>query len=623
LETRWFQKILEPEKANELHNTLRNPNGEELLPLIVVNMMISRGISTTEEAFRYLKPRAEQFHDPYLMNDMQKAVDRINLAIEKNQKIKGYFDYDADGVTTASLAKKAFALLDVDIDVFAPNRFTDGYGLNPKNMKKFRDECDLIITGDTGIRAFEGVLVASSHVDVIVTDHHDPMIVAISDIPRLKSEGIVPANGVRFEQVGERVMVIPDAYAIVNPKRIADPYPCKSLSGVAVLFKLFQAVFRSRGLDERPLLKLLDIVATGLVADLVHQIDVTETETGRVLDFEVRVMTYYGLLIMNQAPSVWVQAMREIQGIKGVIDSSHLGFSFGPMLNAPGRLEDPLPSIEFLLAADLDEALEKGRILKSYNDRRKVLTQEATVMVMEELSNEPAERSDYAVAVRSHSFHKGIAGLIAGMLCEKYYRPAIALSFSEKNGETVLTGSARSIEGVHILDVLTEVQDIIGKFEHGGHEQAAGLTLKLEQFDAFCKAFRDVCKKYDTEVFIPLKKFDMEIDGPDVVMSLLRKMAMLEPVQNNQKPVFCLRNAKIEQVKPVKEGKGAIYSISHQRNVLKAIDWNRGETWIPMYQERLEKKKQVIVDLLFTLEINSWNNQETIQLKIEDMKFID
>jgi single-stranded-DNA-specific exonuclease len=547
--------------------------------------------------------------------------------------------------------KEGFALLGVNIDVYAPNRFTDGYGLNPKNMKKFAEKYDLLISGDTGIRAFEGARVVKEigKAELIVTDHHEPLegsitgmlsdkfekrafenpafvapnLIGITEDEKkelLYSFEVVPCDAV-IEMHGDHFIALPDSLTVVNPKRLADHYPNKSLSGVAVVFKVFQAIFIAKGMDMKPLYNLLDVVATGLVADLVPHVDVRKTKTGDVLDFEVRTMTSLGLQVMNNAPKPWVKAIAEANSIKGEINAGHIGFRIGPILNAPGRLEDPMPAVQLLLEKDQNAANEIAKQLKAINSERQEQTSEYEA-VIEDLLLEGEDRYDYGIVVQSDKFHIGIAGLVAGKLCEHFYRPTIALAPLEKDGKVVLKGSARSIPGVHVLRMLDFVKEEIGDFVYGGHEQAAGLTLEPERFDAFWRAFRKAAMIYDESVFTPQIFYDADVAFEEVDYGLLKYLKMFEPYgEGNRKALFKASGVKLSMLKPIMEGKGAKLTFKQGRTVLNGISFKNGEFYTQKYQDCLRADQECLVDVLFSPELNVWNGQESIQLQVEDIHF--
>lgn len=673
---RWESKKIDLKLAKKISSECTiQMNGKMInIPLSISRLLVSIGIKNEVEVRKFLTPNLNQIHNPFLLKDMKKAVERINLAIDKGEKILGYGDYDCDGVTTTSLMKEGFRLLGVEIDVYAPNRFVDGYGLNPKRIDGFAHDYDLIISGDTGIRAFEAAKLVKKigQADLIVTDHHEPHIVQ-KDVVDKEAE----LNGATTEIIGDEKIYLPDCYAVIDQQRLGDDYPFKSLAGVGVVFKVLQALFMLRKADMKPLLYLLDLVATGTIADLAKQIDFHNG----TLDFENRVLCKYGIAVMNQQPKPWVKAISISTGIKKVsdnnkeqlklmrkevkniekddealikkkaeienlqmefkqellndrvffdnfekIDSTAIGFRLGPTLNAPGRLEDPMPAIELLLEKDENIALEKAHSLKKVNTKRQAETKEYEG-VINDLEKMDKEYSDYGIVVQSESFHIGIAGLIAGKVQQHYYRPAIALAPIEKNGKIILKGSARSIPGVHILRCLDYVKEKIGAYEYGGHEQAAGLALEPERFDEFRSAFREACMEYDEKHFIPCLNYDAEVTLGDVNENLINFISLLEPfgegmfISDTKKPLFRANKVKISELKEIMDGKGCILTFTQDYNKAKGVMFNGGEPVITQFNELSKVKKDAICDILFSPEFNYWNGNRYVQLMISDIKF--
>lgn len=523
----------------------------------------------------------------------------------------------SDGVTTTTVAKKAFQHLGVEIDVFVPNRFKDGYGLNPKNMEKFCREYDVILSGDTGIRAFEAGVLAEEigHADLIITDHHEPFVETLEHMEKAPADSII-------EEHGDTYIAIPKAYAVVNPHRLGDKYPCKSLAGVGVIFKTMMALFIHRKEKTTPLLELLDLVATGCIADLVPQID----RHGEELDFEVRTLCKLGIKQMNEKPSTWVRAIKATFGIKGEINATHIGFSIGPLLNAPGRLEDPTPAVELLVEDDLEEALIKAKGLKEINTKRQSQTK-SYEKTIKQLENGPSEHYDYGIVARAENeeeYHIGVAGLVAGKLCEHFYRPTIALApVTKEDGSVVLKGSARSIPDIHVLNMLNKVKDEIGEFVYGGHAQAAGLTIEEHRFEEFRTAFRNACKEHEESVFVPKVFYDLDMDFEDVDFSFIETLQLFEPFgQENFEPVFCAKDVFLRKVTPHGKGTGAGFTFEQNFIDLKGVTFNKGKEYEALFQESFKKNGECRVDILFHPYINEWNNNISIQLRLKDVRFL-
>lgn len=684
MEKRWETKQVSIKDATYLSKMVG-------IPLPISKLLVSNGINNPTDALQFLKPDFKTLHNPFLMTDMEIAVKRIISAIENDEKILVYGDYDADGVTTLTVFVEGFKLLGIDVDYYAPNRFVDGYGLNPKNIEKFAEQYDLIISGDTGIKAFSAgeIIENIGKADLIVTDHHEPLEgnikkeildairrkkdliengeLTLDEVDKVNRQlkkfsfvetdgfyiekydelelveflyelGIVPIDSVA-DVFGDHYIALPKAHSVINPKRLGDIYPCKSLSGVAVVFKLFQAIFIEKSMDMKPLLNLLDVVSVGLVADLVQQIDKKETKYGMMNDFEVRVMTAFGIKLMNKLPKPWVKAISEVTSIKidegEEINSSHLGFRFGPMLNAPGRLYDPKIAVELLLEKDPNKAIEIAKEMKEINTERQSQI-EVYKTISSDLKQQGSQFYDYGIVVKDESFHIGIAGLISGKLCEEYYRPSIALAPVEFNGRTVLKGSARSIPGVNVEKILGEVQKDIGKFEYGGHEQAAGMTIELEQFEHFRESFRYHCKEMDEECFIPLFKYDAEIEIEEIFknapsekcevdeLPFMKFLSNLEPYgMENREPVFRTNKLQISELIPIMEGKGYRLTFKTNCGAIKAISFKGGEEIIQKYEEKLLSGQIVEADVLYNASINVWQGKKSFQMMIQDMKILN
>lgn len=609
LENIWRQQFID----ENISQSLQEETG---IPSTFINIMIANGINTVEDIKNYLNPSLKQVHNPLLMSDMEKAVERINRAIDNGERILFHGDYDADGVTTTTLAVKAFEHLGVKIDYFVPNRFKDGYGLHPRNMEKFAQEYDLIISGDTGIRAFEGVqkVKESGHADIIITDHHEPYIKKIEFLHEAPKYSVV-------EEFGDEYIALPDAYAIIDPHRLGDKHPCKTHAGVGVIFKTMLALYRSRNQPIQPLLDMLDLVAVGTIADLAHQVD----SHGEKLDFEVRVLCKAGLQMMNDKPSLWVYALCEKARIapEVMITGETIGFTFGPMLNAVGRLHDPTPAMEFLLEEDVDASLEKAEILRQYNEERKK-SKEVAAGLIKKMEDEGDEtKYDYGIVIHSDLYGEGEAGLVAGKFCEYFYRPVIALTTAEVDGVTMYKGSARSIENVDVLEALNEVHRKIGDFVFGGHKQAAGMRILPEQFEEFQREFRLACLKQKKSEDTFTKKFTYQKEAriEEVDFNFLDSLSQLEPFgEGNTKPTFLLSRVEVVSFKPHGKGDGFKMVLKQDRDTVEAISFDLAPTFSPLYQETLATYNEVFVDVLFQTGINVWKGRTTIQLHIKDLK---
>lgn len=544
----------------------------------------------------FLYPSFKLFHQPFLMKDMEKALDRLIQAFDNNEKILFFGDYDADGTTTTAVFVKTLREKGIHVDYYVPHRHKDGYGLNADRIQEFSKKYDLIISGDTGIKEMHTV--HNCPIDIIVTDHHEPFITSDESL-------LEQYRGVgKFVEKDGQTMVIPNAYAVVNPKRIDCDYPNKCLSGVAVIFKLLQGLFIKKGWNQMDVIQHLDMVAVGLVADLVPQFDVD------FQDSEVRMMTIAGMQMMNTDPKPWVSSIQQIAGIDQ-IDFGSLGFVYGPRFNAPGRLDSPVPAVEFLLEDDLMLSYEKALELEKYNTERKTLQANATESIIEFLKDKDESWVDRIVVVKAEpQYHSGIAGLVASRLVTNYNVPSIVLCEKEINGEKFLTGSCRSIEGVDILHLLIQAEKIIGNYKYGGHEQAAGLTIRLDQFDEFRNALRTAALELDDSLFENKLFYEIEVPLDELSLSLVKfikqtfyKIRLFSPENTVYSPPTPIKN-KYENARiPLLKGKSK-YS---------AVYWGLGGTFCEEYTKNQDKD----VDIVYS--VGTWNDR--INVEVNNYKF--
>lgn len=541
---------------------------------------------------KFLRPSLKDFHHPFLMKDMEKALDRLIKAFEKKENILFFGDYDTDGCTTTALFVKVLRDKGIDVDYYVPHRHRDGYGLNESKIKEFASKYDLIVTGDTGIKEMQTIY--NCPIDIIVTDHHEPFVTSEEELLKqyLGISNIVVENG--------QTMVIPDAYAVVNPKRIDCAYPNKCLSGVAVIFKLLQGLFIKKGWNQMDVINHLDMVAAGLVADLVPQFDV------EFQDSEVRMMTLAGLQIMNNNPKPWVNSIADITGIKEITHNS-LGFVYGPRFNAPGRLDSPFPVVEFLLEDDIELSYEKALKLENYNNDRKKLQQEATESIVEFLQTKDKTWTDRIIVVNAEpQYHSGIAGLVASRLVSQYNVPAIVLCEKNIDGQRLLTGSCRSIEGVDILHLLQQTEKKMGSYKYGGHEMAAGLTITLEQFECFRESMRDSALEMDDskfknalfyEIDLPLDK--ITISTVDFINNTFYKIRLFSRNTRIYSPPKLMNKSLVN----------ANVYLEKEKARYRAALWESGGDFCKEYSTN----RFDLIDIVYSVGI--WNKQISIELQ--------
>lgn len=527
----------------------------------VANLVYQRGIQTEEALRDFLEPSLDQLHDPYELHDMDKAVTRIRQAIENYEQILIYGDYDADGMTSASIVKEALEQLGAECQVYLPNRFTDGYGPNASVYKYFIENqgISLIITVDNGVAGHEAIELAQSMgVDVIVTDHHS--------MPE----------------------VLPDAYAIIHPEHPEASYPFKYLAGCGVAFKLATALL------EEVQVELLDLVAIGTIADMVSLTD------------ENRILVKYGLSVLKNTQRIGLQELFKIAGIQeNEVDEETVGFQIAPRLNALGRLDDPNPAIELLTGFDEEEARDIALMINQKNEERKEIVQkiydEAKTMV----------NPDNPVQVLAgEGWNPGVLGIVAGRLLEALHQPVIVLNI--ENG--LAKGSARSIEAVDIFEALDPHRDLFVAF--GGHAGAAGMTLEASKLEALSQVL--VAYIEDNKLDLSTKNdlfLDEELSLPDLTLETLKNFEKLAPFgMDNKKPVFYLKDFKVENARTMGAGNTHLkLKISQADAVFEVVAFGLGDLATEFSQTKN-------LELAVTLSVNKWNGQTSLQLMLVDAR---
>ena len=527
----------------------------------VANLVYQRGIQTEEALRDFLEPSLDQLHDPYELHDMDKAVTRIRQAIENYEQILIYGDYDADGMTSASIVKEALEQLGAECQVYLPNRFTDGYGPNASVYKYFIENqgISLIVTVDNGVAGHEAIELAQSMgVDVIVTDHHS--------MPE----------------------VLPDAYAIIHPEHPEADYPFKHLAGCGVAFKLATALL------EEVQVELLDLVAIGTIADMVSLTD------------ENRILVKYGLSVLKNTQRIGLQELFKIAGIQeNEVDEEIVGFQIAPRLNALGRLDDPNPAIKLLTGFDEEEARDIALMINQKNEERKEIVQkiydEAKTMV----------NPDNPVQVLAgEGWNPGVLGIVAGRLLEELHQPVIVLNI--ENG--LAKGSARSIEAVDIFEALDPHRDLFVAF--GGHAGAAGMTLETSKLEALSQVL--VAYIEDNKLDLSTKNelfLDEELSLPDLTLETLKNFEKLAPFgMDNKKPVFYLKDFKVENARTMGAGNTHLkLKISQADAVFEVVAFGLGDLATEFSQTKN-------LELAVTLSVNKWNGQTSLQLMLVDAR---
>ncbi|MDO4666838.1 MAG: single-stranded-DNA-specific exonuclease RecJ [Streptococcus sp.] len=527
----------------------------------VANLIYQRGIQTKESLEDFLSPSLEKLHDPYELNDMEKSVVRIRQAIENGEQILIYGDYDADGMTSASIIKETLEQLGAECQVYLPNRFTDGYGPNESVYKYFIDKQDisLIITVDNGVAGHAAIELAKSMgVDVIVTDHHS-----------------MPDT-------------LPSAYAIIHPEHPDASYPFQHLAGCGVAFKLATAL-----LEEAPI-DLLDLVAIGTIADMVSLTD------------ENRILVKYGLSVLKNTQRIGLQELFKLASIQpSEIDEEVVGFQIAPRLNALGRLDDPNPAIELLTGFDEEEVQEIALLIQQKNDDRKEIVQsiyeEAKAMIV---PGKPVQ------VLAKEDWNPGVLGIVAGRLLEELHLPVIVLTIEDG----VAKGSARSIDSVNIFDALDTHRDLFIAF--GGHAGAAGMTLEEEKLEALSDILVDYIVNNNIDLTSKKHLFlDEELFLPELTLDTLKNFEKLAPFgMDNRKPIFYLKDFKVETARAMGAGGDHLkLKISQQNATFEVVAFN----WGNLATEFAQLKN---LELAVSLSVNKWNGQTSLQLMLVDAR---
>ncbi|MBD5824088.1 single-stranded-DNA-specific exonuclease RecJ [Lactococcus petauri] len=529
------------------------------LDTLAAQILWQRGIRAEEEIQAYLNPDLQQLHDPFLLHDMEKAVQRILTAIENGQNILIYGDYDADGMTASSVMKSALDELGAEVQVYLPNRFTDGYGPNLDVYKYFiqNEDIDLIITVDNGVAGHEAIAYAQSqNVDVIVTDHHS--------MPE----------------------VLPEAFAIVHPEHPESNYPFKYLAGVGVAFKVATAL-----LDYIPS-DMLDLVAIGTIADMVSLTD------------ENRILVSHGLKVLANTERAGLMELMRLSGTDfEKVNEETIGFQIAPRLNALGRLDDPNPAIELLTGWDEEVAAEIAQMIDEKNSERKVIVENIFNQALTMITDEPVQ------ILYHKDWHKGVLGIVAGRLLEQFHKPIIMLA--EEEG--ILRGSARSIENFNIFEALNEHRELFMAF--GGHKQAAGMTFALENVEAIKQVMLDFIQENDIDMS---EKSSLEVQGSlqfdEISLETIRSLEKLSPYgMDNPKPHFLLTDYQVEQARSMgKDNSHLKLKLVQNGQALDAVYFGHGAESLEFEQSDTE--------LVGTLSSNTWNGTTTVQLMVADAR---
>lgn len=499
------------------------------------------------------------------MLDMEKATKRIIKAIKNKEKTIIYGDYDVDGITSITVLKQFLEERGLDVDYYIPNRLEEGYGLNKEAVQEIaKKEYTLMITVDCGISGIEEIDFANSEgIETIVTDHH------------------------------EQLDTLPNAYAIINPKRKDNTYPFRGLAGVGVVFKLIQALSLELGLDEKEYLKYLDIVCIGTISDIVPLIN------------ENRVIAKLGLMLVKCTKNIGLRELIKETGYKN-INSTMISFGIAPRINACGRMGRQEEALQLFLTKDVEKAKEITKHLEKYNVERQETEKSIFNQAMQKLEKEDLENIS-SIVLAGENWHHGVIGIVASRITEKYFKPTILICIEGNEGK----GSGRSIPGFDLHQALVDSSKFLKKY--GGHEMAVGLSLEKDKINDFKKNFEKISENKNVKQLIPVINIDCEIMKKDLNKETIEQIKLLEPFgEMNKQPLVVYKNLKIVSIRSLSEGKHLKLMLKDDNETINAIGFNLGE----LANEYLIGDK---IDIVGILETNTYNGQEQIQINIRDI----
>ena len=556
------------EKEQPSKNDIKSLNEILKIPEYICSLLLQRKINSLEKAKQFFRPNLDLLHDPFLMKDMLKVVERIQFFKSKNIMILG--DYDVDGTTSTAMLYKYFNSKGFNVSYYIPDRYQEGYGVSLESIEHAeKNNFSLIITVDCGIKAIEPVALANSKgIEVIICDHHLP---------------------------GDK---LPKAYGVINPKQSDCNYPFKELCGCGVGFKLIQALASKKGETIDDLVLYLDLVATAIGADIVPIIG------------ENRILAYHGLQVINQNPRPGFKAIiKQIK--KEILTITDVVFIIAPRINAAGRMKHGNHAVTLLCETDPDLAAQYANEIDTYNTDRRDTDKRITIEALDQIE-EHKEQEGFTTVVYDENWHKGVIGIVASRLIETYYRPTLVFTKSSD----VLAASARSVKGFDVYNALEQCSEFIEQF--GGHKYAAGLTLKPENYKKFKAKFEQVVSKtIDPKLLIPEIKIDAQINLSDITPKFYRILSQFAPFgPNNMTPVFMTEDMQdIGYGKQVGEDKSHLRFTASQngKGKIVGIGFGMGD------QIELIKNKKSF-KAAYTIDENEWNGNKNLQLKIKDLK---
>ena len=562
MQRRWKILGTDKQKADALKQSLK-------ISSVICNILVQRGIETFEQSKDFFRPQLDQLHDPWLLKDMDKAVERIIRAVNNNEKILVFGDYDVDGTTAVSCMYRFFKKIHSEVEFYIPHRYREGYGISKLGIDFAKENgYTLIISLDCGIKSVELIQYAKElGIDFVVCDHH---------LPDDK---------------------LPPAVAILNPKQKDCNYPFKELCGCGVGFKLISALAPQFNLNDSDVYEYLDLVATAIAADIVPMID------------ENRILAYYGLKKANENPNNGIKALGFLSGLKQELHINNLVFMIAPRVNAAGRMDDARKAVQMFIAENYEEALHYAEMLHSDNSERKEADLNITDEALTIISSNDGWLDKKSTVVFKSSWHKGVVGIVASRLIEHYHRPTIVLT---QSGDYA-AGSARSVPGFNLYEAVHACREhLIG---YGGHFAAAGLTLELDKIDAFRNKFEEIVSStIHPELLIPEIVIDSEITFPDIQWPFYNIIQQMEPFgPENLRPVFVAKKVWNTNYSKIVKEQHIKFSLKQNNVVFTGIGFKMADKF-----HLLEMKEPI--DVVFKIDENEWNGNKTLQLRIIDFR---
>ncbi len=562
MEKRWNLLQANPSDVRDLKEALK-------IHPILCELLVQRGITDFDAAKQFFRPSLDHLHDPWLMKDMRKAVDRINTAFKHNEKILVFGDYDVDGTTSVATLYQFLKQLAPNIDYYIPHRYKEGYGISKIGIDFAKEHgFSLIISVDCGIKSTDLITYAASMgIDFIICDHHLP-----DD-------------------------VLPPAVAILNAKQVDCTYPYKELCGCGVVFKLITALAQEHHLPAESYLQYLDLVATAIAADIVPITD------------ENRTLAFFGVQKVNENPSPGLKALMELAKQTGPMRITNLVFAVAPRINAAGRMDDAKKAVQLFVEQDYEKALALGSILQQDNLDRREADTTITEEALEQIEQDPSHTKRKSSVVFQAHWHKGVVGIVASRLIEKHYKPTIVLTPS---GD-VITGSARSVNGFNLYEALHACREhLLG---YGGHFAAAGMTMAVDALEGFKIAFeKAVAERITEEQLTPEITINAALPLDDISIQFYQIIAQMEPFgPENMRPVFIAKGVYDTGYTKLVKDLHISFNVTQGKTNVRGIGYN-----MPEHIKLIKSGKPF--DLVFQLQLNEWQGNQSVQMQVIDVK---